>query len=105
MARNIKPSWWPEWAFALAVAMLLAACAAAEPIAEATARNGVRVTLYEEPCALAAVVNLPRRATWTQNGQVIEGCYGDSNGIIACYFADRTVVLIPSRFFIPLPKI
>ena len=63
------------------------------------------MTQYDEPCALAAVVNLSQRVTWAQNGKIIEGCYADANGLTACYFADRTVVVIPSHFFVPLPRV
>lgn len=93
--------WWAEWLFALALlAMMLAATGIvrAAPIAEAGG-NGVKVMLYDEPCALAAVVNLAKRGTWTQAGTVIEGCWAVSNGLVLCYWADRTIIAIPSSVF------
>lgn len=61
----------------------------------ATAGAGrVRVTLYDEPCALAAVSNLPRRAEWAENGRTFEGCWGASRmlPIIMTYWSDKTVI-------------
>jgi len=92
-------------AFALAVA--LAGCAtvppapADEPAAE-YAEGGVTVTLYREPCVLAAVANLPYRATWRNERGVFEGCFAVQHGsVVAMYFDDRTVVTLPVRAFGP----
>lgn len=99
--RNNSP-WWLEWLFVLAVIaiFLWAAGVIAAPIAEAVAGDGsVKVILTDEPCALSAIVNLGKRVTWAERGGVIEGCYGIGNGLVLCYFADRTVVAIPSSVF------
>lgn len=63
--------------------------------------NGVVVTLLDEPCALAAVTNLPRRATWLEAGNTIEGCWAQSAilPLVLTYWADRTVVAIPASAF------
>lgn len=60
---------------------------------------GAAIALTDEPCQLAAVVNLPMRAIWTQNGRVHEGCFGAIGGVIAAYFDDRTVAVMPGHIF------
>ena len=49
----------------------------AQPLAVAGDAS-VKVTLTDEPCALREVVNLPQRATWTEGGRMIEGCWAPS---------------------------
>ena len=82
------------------LAMLIAHTVAAAPIASATS-DGVTVTLYNEPCALAAVVNLPNRATWQEKGKTIEGCFTlvPEVSAVMAYFSDKTVVLMPMQVF------
>ena len=63
--------------------------------------GGIRVTLYDEPCALDAVSNLPYRATWETKNEKFEGCFGDGGGIVGFYFSDRSVVFIPAGAFLP----
>jgi hypothetical protein len=72
----------------------------AEPFIAAE-QNGVRIAVYTEPCVLKEVTNLQRRATWTENGKVIEGCAGyfPQIELVLFYFADKTVVPVPSSFF------
>lgn len=74
----------------------------AEPMARAEG-NGVVVTVYSEKCALKEVVNLPQRATWTENGKTTEGCAGiHPLGLVLLYFADKTVVPHPMQAFVPV---
>jgi hypothetical protein len=87
----------------LTVALILAIVGTAvdaKPIA-ITSNEGVTITLYDEPCALAAVSNLPQRATWVEGNKRFEGCFGarpDVGGVLA-YFDDGSVALIPMRAF------
>ena len=60
--------------------------------------DGVRVTLYDEPCTLKRdIVNLPYRATWEEKGKTFEGCFGarPDMGLVVVYFNDKTVGVIP----------
>ena len=69
--------------------------------------DGVTFTLYNEPCALSAVANLPYRATWKEKGETTEGCYTihPGAGAVVAYFADKTVVLAPVAMFGPVTDI
>jgi len=84
------------------LAVLLLACslfANAEPRAVAT--NGASIiTLYDEPCVVKAVTNLPHRATWDENGKRFEGCFDAAYGVVAAYFDDGSVVLVPIQGFV-----
>ena len=85
-------------AFILA-AILWASDSRAAALYQAQER-GVTVILYDEPCALAAVVNLPLRAQWLEAARTFEGCYSyHPAGIIMAYFEDRTVVIFPASAF------
>lgn len=77
--------------------------ARAEALAQASA-GGVSIMLYSDSCALPAVTNLRSRATWTEGGATIEGCWGGdpNSGVVLTYFADKTVVAIPIRAFVPV---
>ena len=71
-----------------------------EPLYQAD-NQGIRITLYDEPCRLDAVKNLKFRAVWTEGGQDVEGCAGarPDAGVVIAYFADKTVALIPMEVF------
>lgn len=72
----------------------------ADPAFKAVAENGVTIILYDEPCKLTEeVTNLPRRATWDENGKVNEGCWRYTNGTVVAYFDDKTVAAIPAQVF------
>ena len=77
--------------------------ALAEPIYEARG-DGLVVTIYREPCALEAVTNLPKRATWQEGDKVYEGCAGamPQLGIAIFYFSDRTVAIFSISAFVKL---
>lgn len=76
--------------------------AQADPMAR-TESGGVVVTIYTEPCKLDAVTNLPQRATWVENGKTTEGCAGiHPAGAVMFYFSDKTVVIHPTRAFVPV---
>jgi len=86
----------------VAALMLAALPTQAAPVA-AIVQDGITVTLYDEPCALAAVANLPYRATWhdPKRGH-FEGCYTvQHHTIVVLYFDDRTVVVLPLQIFQP----
>ena len=97
-----KPRTWLDiaieigcWA-CLGTLLAIATPAGADPMFRAT-QGGVTVTLYDDPCELVAVTNLPLKATWVENGKTYEGCYGarPDAGVVVFYFEDRTVGLIP----------
>jgi hypothetical protein len=77
--------------------------AKAEPRYTASVQ-GVQITLYDEPCKLDAVANLPHRATWTEQGKTFEGCFHffEHVGLIVAYFADKSVAPMPPQIFKPL---
>ncbi len=63
--------------------------------------DGIKVIVYDQPCALKEIVNLPKRATWTEKGKTTEGCAGvDPRGIVLFYWGDRTVVIVPVQNFV-----
>lgn len=72
----------------------------ARPVAEIT-QGEVTIMLAEEPCALAAVTNLPHRAVWREPKGGFEGCWGLQlgGGLVVIYFNDRTAVGIPLSAF------
>ena len=63
--------------------------------------QGVTITVFNEPCKLDAVTNLPFRATWEENGKVTEGCVAPrpDAGVVVGYFADKTIALMPIQMF------
>lgn len=84
-------------------ALLLAAALPAygdNPIAMVKVGD-VTVVLHKEPCNLPEVTNLKSRATWTENGVMTEGCYGvmPHVDVVAFYFTDKTVAVIPVQLF------
>jgi hypothetical protein len=60
----------------LALALLLLVPFAAEPKAvyHASEQN-VSLTLHTEDCAFQETVAMPLKATWTENGVTVEGCW------------------------------
>ena len=74
--------------------------ASALPMFEANA-DGAKVILYDDPCQVPAVTNLKFRATWEENGKVIEGCWGPRPDvqIVVMYFTDLTAGVAPIRTF------
>jgi hypothetical protein len=67
--------------------------------------SNVTVTLYNEPCSLKEVSNLPHRATWKEDGKTYEGCFGivPQAGVLMMYFKeDRTVAVMPFDVFVPV---
>ena len=78
---------------------LLAFPVQAEVLYMARDDNGTVVELTNEPCALPAVANLPKRAVWRETGKVFEGCYVARFGAVVMYFSDRTVIIAPMNAF------
>lgn len=99
MPKWIVPLAW--WMFAgLVLLAIIVPPALAAPVAEVN-QGGVRVVLTDEKCDQSAVVNLQNRATWTENGKTVEGCFGVGVGsVIVLYFADKTIAVIPMRLFV-----
>ena len=89
---------------AIAVCLFLLAMvvtgADAKPLAIAS-QGGVTITFTDEPCTLAAVRNLPNRATWSEGGKTFEGCFTVQELLVLAYFDDRTMVVIHSRHLRP----
>ena len=84
----------------LALALCYCVPAYGEALYEAKGSDGVRVVAYSDACALRDVItNLPKRATWHDGSKVYEGCFGATNGLVIFYFADKTVVVLPTQAF------
>jgi len=91
----------------LALILLISFPAFAEPVASARAGD-ITVILYNEPCNLPAVSNLPGRATWHEGGKVFEGCFGVASWapVVMLFFGnDKTVVSYPAQAFKPVTNI
>ena len=80
------------------LALFVISSALAKPIAYARTQDIV-ITLTDEPCELAAVVNLPHKATWEEKGKTFQGCWGLNASLVATYFDDKTVAVIPAEVF------
>lgn len=67
-------------------------------------QEGVRVMLFDEPCALTdRVSNLPYRATWESEGKCFEGCFSLFGGVVvAAYFEDKSIAIMPRQYFQPV---
>lgn len=76
----------------------------ADPMAKVIANGGqVVITVYTEDCARKDVVtNLPKRATWAEDGKTYEGCVGiqPEAGVAMFWFDDRTVAIVPLQAFV-----
>lgn len=89
-------------ALVCAVALIWATSTTAVPRFQA-AESGVVITLYDEPCGLPEVANLPFRAEWTEGKVTFQGCWTQSPfGVVAAYFTDKTVAVIPVQVFKPV---
>lgn len=82
----------------LALALLLLVPLAAEPKAVYTAsEQNVALTLFTEDCAFKETVAMPLKATWTENGVTVEGCWipRPDLKIVLFYFpADKSVFAV-----------
>lgn len=79
--------------------------ASAAPIAVG-GNETIQVTIYDEPCKLAgAPKNLTNRATWKEAGKITEGCVAPFGPVVGGYFADKTMVVMPSASFRPVSEI
>lgn len=85
----------------IAACVFAASAASASPLASVV-RGGVSITLYDEPCVLAEIANLPYRAEWIeQGGKKFLGCWALSRaGQVVLYFDDQTVLAIPMEAFL-----
>jgi uncharacterized cupin superfamily protein len=63
--------------------------------------GGIRITLYDDPCELKEVSNLPHKATWEERGKVFKGCWNAHPGgfVVTYWLEDRTVGIVPGRVF------
>lgn len=65
----------------------------------------VTVTVYNDPCQVKEVTNLPFRATWLEKGVLHEGCFSYAQHVesLMMYFStDKTVAVIPVSIFKPV---
>ena len=88
-------------AFLAGILFFVASSVYGEPT-HRTSVQGVVITLHSEKCALKEVANLPRRATWVENGKVFEGCVGyvEALGVLMFFFKDdKSVAVIPADAF------
>jgi len=95
--------------FALLAALIVGPVLVYSGMAHAAPRyvanvEGVTITLFDEPCSLDAVENLPYKATWTENGVTFQGCWNffQNAGVIVGYFSDKSVAPMPVQIFKPL---
>ena len=63
--------------------------------------EGIRVTLYDDPCKVEGVSNLPFRATWEEGGKTFDGCWSPSfdRERVNAFFTDKSVVSFPPAMF------
>lgn len=87
------------------IAVFLVAVPAQAAVFAIAESDGLVVALTDEPCSLPEVTNLPRRATWTEGGKTFEGCWGAMSGVVAAYFSDRTIAVMPVDRFKPARSI
>ena len=93
---------WLAAVAALAVIVyILVGCAPAHAAAVFQASDDkVRVVLFDEPCDLPAITNLPLRAEWIEGGNTLQGCWAQHPyGIVIAYWSDLTITLTPMRVF------
>lgn len=93
-----------RWRFVVDIAAILslagtviwATKAHAEPVYQVS-EGATVITLYDEPCALDSIKNLPYKAEWREGGQVFSGCWGpwQNQQAVIGYFSDKTVAVIP----------
>lgn len=107
MDDDLKPIFpLPLW-FIL-IATILFGCptsASADPRYQAhSPREGLTLTLYDDLCSFGdRVTNLPYKATWRQNGEVVEGCWGKNSFPVITFFfpKDKTAFSVPAEAFEP----
>lgn len=63
--------------------------------------DGVSITVYNEPCELDSIKNLPYKVVWIEGGAEVKGCWGAwrDQGFVFAYFEDKTVAVIPFSAF------
>jgi hypothetical protein len=91
----------PMWVVIFAYLVSWPASVFADPLF-AFEKDGIRVVLTNDKCALSEVSNLPYRATWEEKGQTFEGCWSpsfDRQRVNAFFVSDRSVVSFPPQMF------
>jgi hypothetical protein len=63
-----------------AFSMIVPTLSMAEPRYSAEV-EGVKITLHDDKCALPAVANLARKATWEERGKTFDGCWGGAPSV------------------------
>ena len=82
------------------IGLMIVSVASAETPLYRTDAQDASIILYSEPCALAEITNLKRRAVWLEKGKGTEGCWAVTPWQnVIMYFSDKTVVAIPQQFF------
>lgn len=92
-----------KYLLAFAAALFLIAPGSLKAEAQFQAQvEGITITVYNEPCTIKEVANLPYRATWLQDGKMHEGCFSYAPHVesLMMYFeTDRSVAVVPVKFF------
>lgn len=88
-----------------AALILFPSVAYAAPVAVMD-RDGIGITLFDEPCKFTHIVNYKYRATWSEDGKTFEGCFGlnTASRVIVAYFDDKSIAVVPMSFFRPVKK-
>lgn len=91
------PLFWVAVAGIVLGAVFCAAKVYANPMFTAEGEGGAVVVLYDEPCRIKTLTNLPYRATWAEKGKTFEGCFvpRPEAGMVLFYFDDGSVGYIP----------
>jgi hypothetical protein len=88
-------------ALAAVVWLTLPFTADAKPI-YTTAQQGVVLTIHTEECGFKDTVDMPLKATWTQDGKTIEGCWlarPDLKVLLFYFPADKSVFAVSMGAF------
>jgi hypothetical protein len=88
-------------ALAAVVFLTLPYNAHAKPVYTASEQN-VSLTLHTEDCAFKDTVAMPLKATWTENGVTVEGCWiprPDLKVVLFYFPADKSVFAVGMERF------
>ena len=70
--------------------------------------GSTRISLYNEPCALSSIINLPGRAVWLDKNKIYEGCFGVDQvlGVVVLYFMeDRSITILSVDQFVKIARL
>ena len=67
-----------------------------------TQKEGIVLMIYDEPCAFTDTVAMPFKATWTQEGKTLEGCWlprPDVKVLLFYFPSDKSVFPVHMSLF------